>query len=171
MKELRGNLFDIECDALCITTNGFVKSNGECVMGKGCAKQVATMLPEVPRILGNILRSDGNHVHYLLTQNDVALLSYPVKPEVNSYMNSIDEVVSHMRNKFNIGDTVPGWACVADIEIIKRSAYELVKLVNTTDWSTVLIPRPGCGAGELSWDVVEPILSDILDDRFIAVTF
>ena len=29
MKEVRGELFTQEADAICITTNGFVKANGE----------------------------------------------------------------------------------------------------------------------------------------------
>ena len=41
MKEIRGDLFTQEADTICITTNGFVKANGECVMGRGCAKQLA----------------------------------------------------------------------------------------------------------------------------------
>ncbi len=27
MKEAKGNIFDVSCDALCITTNGFVKKD------------------------------------------------------------------------------------------------------------------------------------------------
>ena len=38
MKEITGNLFDQTADAICITTNGFVKDNGRCVAGRGCAK-------------------------------------------------------------------------------------------------------------------------------------
>lgn len=29
MKEEYGDILDMECDAVCITTNGFVKTNGE----------------------------------------------------------------------------------------------------------------------------------------------
>ena len=38
-------------------------------------------------------------------------------------------------------------------------------------WSKVLIPRPGCGYGELNWQDIKPLLESILDDRFISVTF
>jgi len=43
MKELRGNLFHTPCDVICITTNGFVKRNGEAVMGRGCAVQHSSL--------------------------------------------------------------------------------------------------------------------------------
>ena len=126
MLETKGNLFDIDCNALCITTNGFTKANGECVMGKGCAKQVADMLPEVPKLLGDAIKRDGNCVHHLLTNGDVALFSYPVKP-ISEYANEDkSNVVRHMQAKFKEGMAVPGGACIADIEIIKRSAREPV---------------------------------------------
>jgi hypothetical protein len=34
----------------------------------------------------------------------------------------------------------------------------------------VLVPRPGCGNGQLDWEDVKPILLDHFDDRFIVVT-
>jgi hypothetical protein len=36
----------------------------------------------------------------------------------------------------------------------------------------VVLPRPGCGAGELDWTrFVRPALTALLDDRFVAITF
>ena len=173
MNEATGNIFQTDCDAVVITTNGFVKANGECVMGKGCAKQVANMLPQVPKILGTLLKLHGNHVFHITSNNDTALLSFPVKPTSFVFQNELDceYIVKHMRYKFNVGAVVPGWACVADVEIIKQSALELVDYVNKTNWTCVVLPRPGCGAGELSWGIVKPILESILDDRFVCMTF
>lgn len=65
MKEMKGNMLDIECDALCITTNGFVKSNGECVMGKGIAKQIKQYFPNIPKDLGKLIKTKGNKVHLI----------------------------------------------------------------------------------------------------------
>ena len=58
-----------------------------------------------------------------------------------------------------------------DIEIIKQSAYQLVELADSNPWNTIVLPRPGCGAGELSWEQVEPVLANILDDRFKVITY
>ena len=69
MKELKGNMFNIECDALCITTNGFVKSNGECVMGRGCAKKIRQYYPNIAFDLGKLVKTEGNKVH-LIYQDD-----------------------------------------------------------------------------------------------------
>lgn len=172
MLEQRGNMFDISCDAMCITTNGFVKTNGECVMGRGIAKAIQQYLPDIPKVLGKAIQHKGNRVHLLyphVPDTHPAVLSFPVKP-VSKVCQSHDDYVSHMR--FNIGQTIPGWACKADISIIQRSAKELVELANAhPEWQKILIPRAGCGAGELRWDSVQPILAEILDDRFIAVTY
>jgi hypothetical protein len=50
MKEVFGDAFDLikNYDSLCITTNGYVKNNGACVMGRGIALTAARkyfMLP------------------------------------------------------------------------------------------------------------------------------
>jgi hypothetical protein len=50
-------------------------------------------------------------------------------------------------------------------EIIERSARELGALVGT---AKTLLPRPGCGPGELTWEVVAPVLS-FLPDNIIVV--
>lgn len=169
MKELKGNLFEIDADAICITTNGFVKSNGECVMGKGCAKQAATLIKELPLILGKSIKANGNIVQAIWEQNNTVLLAYPVKPISDTFNGH--NTVEHMKAKFKYGDTVPGWACKASITIIEQSAYQLLDITNEMGWSKVLIPRPGCGAGELNWQDIKPLLESILDDRFISVTF
>lgn len=169
MKEMRGNMFEIDCDALCVTTNGFVKANGECVMGRGIAKQIKQYIPTIAKDLGKLIKAKGNNVHLIYPKSDVpAVLSFPVKP-VSKICESHNDYVSHMN--FNIGDTIAGWACKADIEIIEKSAYQLAELANQNDWKTIILPRAGCGAGELEWVNVKPILDNILDDRFIAVTY
>jgi len=172
MKELKGDLWDTQCDAVCISTNGFVKNNGECVMGKGCAKEAAEYFPEIPKVLGDRIKKYGNVVNLLRHCDGVAILSFPVKPEKVVAENH-RMVVRHMQRTFKIADgsEVPGWACVADIEIIKRSAEQLVVLADKHGWKKVLIPRVGTGAGELDWKDVKPILDEILDDRFIAITY
>lgn len=156
MIEAYGNLWHWDADYRCITTNGYVKKNGEAVMGRGCAREAAKKWPELPEILGDMLRSDGNHVHelgYGIDRNGKyvscawEVLSFPVK--------------HHWRDK-------------ASLELIERSAQELVEFVDghDDDWDIdVVLPRPGCGNGQLAWEQVKPILEPILDDRFQVITF
>ena len=170
MQHIRGELFATDCDALVITTNGFVKANGECVMGKGCAAQAKRLMPELPRQLGNHIATNGNCVGLLQVHpSGVNVLSFPVKP-VSSQSNG-SNVVRHMRSQFPAGTTVPGWACVADLAIIRQSCKELKALADEHGWQTIALPRPGCGAGELSWEEVKPILEEELDERFVSVTY
>lgn len=81
-------------------------------------------------------------------------------------------VVRHLRQRFAIGQAVPGRACVADPALIAQSCLELVALADAHGWRRVLLPRPGCGAGGLDWaHDVRPRLCDLLDDRFTVITF
>lgn len=156
MLEKRGDLWTFQVDYRCITTNGFVKKNGEAVMGRGCAKQAATRWPGLPRVLGDLIHEYGNVTQEIgystLTDGEIKhcawdLVSFPVK--------------HHWREK-------------ADLALIERSAHQLVELVNEEpdpDEVEVVIPRPGCGNGQLDWEDVEPVIEPILDDRFTIITY
>lgn len=169
MKEAKGNMWDMSCDAICITTNGFVKSNGECVMGRGCAKEAAEYFPEIPKILGGKIKKNGNTVQTIRHFEGVAIVAFPVKPIVNSCKPYSRNVVTHMQDKYKVGDVVPGWACKADAEIIVRSLKQLITLADKNGWKNILIPRVGCGYGELDWKDVSSVLHKELDDRFTTV--
>jgi hypothetical protein len=56
-----------------------------------------------------------------------------------------------------------------DLRLIARSAEELRLLVDSSGWRRVVVPRPGCGGGGLSWKDVEPLLAPWLDERFIVI--
>ena len=63
------------------------------------------------------------------------------------------------------------WFENADIKLIEQSANQLVKLADNNNWNKILIPRPGCGNGNLKWSNVKPVLETIFDDRFHIVSF
>lgn len=171
MHEITGDMWSTECCAVCVTTNGFIKKNGENVMGAGCAKQAADYFPEIPYLLGKKLKQYGNVVQTIRHFEGVAIVAFPTKPEVNSYLNDVNEVVAHMRHVYkDEGCVVPGWACKAMLDIIKRSAEELVKLTDKHGWKKVVLPRPGCSNGGLDWKDVKPVLKGILDGRFYIIT-
>lgn len=56
------------------------------------------------------------------------------------------------------------------LRLIEQSCQELVQLTNQNKWSQVIVPRPGCGGGGLSWAEVEPILERYFDNRFTIIT-
>lgn len=191
MLEIVGDMWKegVNYDAVCITTNGFVKKNGEAVMGRGCAKEAAGFWWDIPHLLGDLIGDNGNVVQKLKVVmlppglrcapfTPVQLISFPVKPvEMPMTPQLVNtQVVVHMRDAFRFKRMVPGWACVAQLSIIKDSAHQLVELIHKINERSafatgrILLPRPGCGAGELRWEDVRPILSEILDDRFTVIT-
>ena len=170
MLEIYGNLFQEPADVICITTNGYVRTDGTAVMGKGCAREAVNLVPGIEHTLGSAIKRNGNVPNYLARSNGTNMYSFPVKPDSDIYRG--DNVVSHMANKFRQGQSVPGWACKADINIIRASAERMVVLADKYGWKKVVIPRPGCGAGELDWhNSIKPMLTNILDDRFHIITF
>ena len=147
MLEISGDIFDRDSwsykpttpeIALCVTTNGMVKANGQAVMGAGMAKAFTKIYPQLPVILGQRLACGGNQVHYLLTQNNVYILSFPTKHH---------------------------WRDSSDLALIKNSAQTLAELAILKPYCTFVLPRPGCGLGGLSWFMVRDAISPMLPDN------
>lgn len=144
MREATGDLWAYPCPAKIITTNGEVNRQGLAIMGRGIALDAATKWPHISKVLGQMLRTGGNHV-YSLGAVDVFggyfnLYSFPTK---------------------NL------WRNQSDIELIRQSAIELS---GRGEPHSFVLPRPGCGNGGLKWENVKPVLEPILDDRFIIVS-
>ena len=170
-----GNMFEADMDAIVITTNGFVKVNGHAVMGKGCAQYIAQMYPYMPDLLGTKLNAYGNHVMVLDTvhvpDGDISIVTFPVKPDY--IIKNGNNVVQHAMHRYADGDSVPGFHAKASTVLIADSLIELVVLADEHPaWKTIVMPRPGCGAGELSWEnQIKPMCEDVLDNRFHVYTW
>lgn len=150
MIERLASLWDEPCDARCITTNGFIKTNGTLVMGAGTAGQAQSRYPNFPKIAGLYVALHGNHVFpYTIEELRTNTMFYE-DDNTNYY---ITFPVKH------------AWYELADLELIERSAHELMKVIDRLDSKKVLLPLPGCGNGQLSWADVRPVLEPILDDR------
>ncbi len=142
MKEVFGNLWEFD-GIIAITTNGFVKRDGTCVMGRGCARQAAVRFPELPGKLASRISAEGNHVFNF---PEYRLITFPVKHN---------------------------WWEAADLDLIERSARELLKIIEVKKIKeAIYLPRPGCGNGRLKWEEVKKFLSPILKpDQFHIVTY
>lgn len=57
MKEIYANLWEVEADLRVVTTNGAVRRDGACVMGRGCAREAKERYPGVEYRLGSSSRS------------------------------------------------------------------------------------------------------------------
>lgn len=150
MIELTGNLWEWPADAHVITTNGSVTGAGRAVMGRGCAKEAAVMWPELQHELGALLTAYGNRVHLMtgyykrLDGRVYRLVTFPVKHH---------------------------WQDAADPQLIVKSLYQLTELATWNCWENVVMPRPGCGNGRLSWADVRTLLQAVLNDRFLVTTY
>ena len=174
MIEIRGDLWSHlgKADVICITTNGFIKSNGDAVMGRGCARQAARRYPDMLKILGEANRKEGwRYPTFLKQDQGTQIWSYPVKPDRIIGGAAPQQVVKHMRDKLDLYRDVPGWAALASPPLIWFSAARLVEQANRNNWQKIVIPRPGCGAGELKWSDIRQNLHKLLDDRFYSITF
>ena len=147
MLEITGNIFDPDswsCKpttpkiALCVTTNGEIKANGQAVMGAGMSKAFTLIYPQLPVILGQRLSGSGNQVHYLLTDGNVHILSFPTKHH---------------------------WRDSSDLALIENSARTLAELAILKPYCTFILTRPGSGLGCLSWSTVRNLIATILPNN------
>lgn len=159
MIEIKGNLWDFygktrnvdgepsHIYVICITTNGSVRTDGCAVLGRGCAREAAKKLRDLPRRLGELLQQRGNIVLRPYGNDDAypedMILTFPVK---------------HV------------WNRLADRLLIRESAYALAKRARGSDYIFIL-PRPGCGNGGLHWvHDVKPIIAPILPDNVLVIS-
>ena len=143
MIEIKGDLWDFCARpnfVICITTNGFIKSNGCIVMGRGCAHEALAYFPDIDLVLGNLVREYGN-IPFLINQH---VASFPVK--------------HHWKEP----------ASLALIEQSARAFID--HIVKMAKHMVFVLPRPGCGNGRLDWSVVKPILAPILPDNVLIIS-
>lgn len=136
MIEAKANIFTYPgMDAICFTSNGIVKQNGQLVMGAGIAAAFALKWPELPRIFGNMVKAGGNRV-YPAKMGNTNIVSFPTKHD---------------------------WKSPADLLLIVESAKQLALLSIEMDWKNVATVRPGCSNGQQSWSTVGPLLETVWD--------
>lgn len=129
---------------ICVTTNGFVKNNGCAVMGVGIAKQALNKYgPGLAKQLGTHIKQHGN---VLGVHWGLDLISFPVKHH---------------------------WKDHADPQLIEKSCVALKELLNILPANVrILLPRPGCGNGKLSYHAtIEPLLLTYFDDDQRVIVF
>lgn len=144
MIEQAGDLWTIPADFRVITTNGSIRHDGKAVMGRGCAKEAARFYPRFPRLLGQRLEASGNRVHFFSDRElgaSQGIFTFPVKHT---------------------------WHARADLALISRSTAEFARQLLAS--ATYVMPRPGCGNGQLAWKDVQPIVA-ALPNNVIVVHF
>lgn len=130
MIEEQGNVWlsQKRSDWIVILTNGSVNNKGQAIMGKGIALEAAQRFHNLPAQLGIRLKYDGNTVQCF---PEYGLFTFPTKQE---------------------------WYEPSNLKLIGRSCTTLVNMVSARGLAgRILIPRPGCGNGKLTWHQVKPV--------------
>ncbi len=140
MLEAKANLWDFPAEYRVVTTNGVTNIDSELVMGAGVALGAKQRFPDLPYKLGLWVEEYGNRPFLC---REEGLISLPTKRH---------------------------WKEDSDIELIVKSVKLLVAMVDKYGIQSVVMPRPGCGNGNLDWDSVRSRIEPLLDDRFTVVS-
>lgn len=148
MIKVRGDILSFkDADAICFTSNGIVKSNGELTMGAGCAKAFRDRFPNIARAAGVHVKTFGN---------------VPAVVGVDKSNGSNRCIVNF--------PTKNHWKAPADMDLIRQSAKKLVAIADRAGWKKVYLNFPGVGLGQLPKELVQEIIEPIFDDRFYIVS-
>lgn len=79
MIEVQQDLWTVDADVRCITTNGTVTGHGTNIMGGGCAAEAARLHPQLPARYGDFILKHGNHVFLVYP----GLVMFPTKETIS----------------------------------------------------------------------------------------
>ena len=115
-----------------ITTNSFVKNNGELVMEKGLAKEAKEKFSDLPKKCGDMILGMNCHMKFY-------------------GMMMISKYIGIFQVKYD-------WNDFANLEIIKNSTKMLDKLSRRNQEYVFNLNFPGIGNGRLTYNQVFPII-------------
>ncbi len=137
IREVAGNIWDWHERGhwVVVPTNGTVRADGACVMGRGLALEANRRFPGLARTVGQWIARHGNRVAVVPAYR---LFTLPVKDD---------------------------WRNLASIHLIRDSLRDLVYAREVRGGDDpqlraldVVLPRVGCGSGGLEWGRVRPEL-------------
>lgn len=114
-----------------------------------------------------------------LRRNGKAIMGKGVALEARNRYHDVEAILGSLIDRyhnhvFHLGynlisfPTKHHWRLDSDIQLIKRSAQELVALLKDNPAKRILLTRPGCGNGNLQWSEVKIAIQDILvNNKFI----
>jgi hypothetical protein len=134
MKEITGDLWDRH-DAgswIVVTTNGVIKRDGSCVMGRGIARQAKDRFPRLPFELGAKIEARGNVV---FSFPQYRIYTLPTKHD---------------------------WRERADLDLIVSGCHQLVEIVTTDQVVYLVRPGCGNGglAWNIVQSAIAPVLDN-----------
>ena len=141
MTRRQGNMFDEyeKADLFCVTANSYVRDDGALTMGAGAAKQLRVWMRPQPYAgrLGSFVEMECGHLGvYGLLEADGRIALFQTK--------------THWKQK-------------ARLEVIGKSAMQLIKWTAKHPRGTVYLNYPGIGCGGLQKSRVRPIIEELPD--------
>jgi len=144
-----GNMLDIlkkEGDGLLLFTGNSVVNDGRLVMGAGVAKEIRTICPSAPRVLGSqVMNLNAIGVQYgvLIYEHDALYIN---GTRIGAFQTKID------------------WRNPSTLALIGYSTQSLLDHLNHYPGTTrVDMNYPGIGLGGLRMEDVAPIISILPD--------
>jgi hypothetical protein len=136
----RGQMWNAyyKSDAFCITTNSYIRNDGNLVMGRGIARTARDVIDGIDKKFGNRIRNRCGHL------GTYGLL--PADPK-SSRMVAF-QVKTHFKNS-------------ADTDLIQQSAEKLRTVAIQNSNRRFDLNYPGIGAGRLNLKKVKPIVSEL----------
>jgi len=185
MREIRGNLFTVKADAICIPVDGSVVIEETELLGKAVkiAKhvfrsevgiQAQALWPDLSELVGWWISRCGAVPGIVkVVSGPKVILPFFTKP---AGFTARDRVLPAFRDTKISGGYYPGYFSCGDLKLMEENAAVLTMLVDTYGWKTVAIPRFGCGTGKMQWEgqmrdflhTIFPPQTDE-DDRFLLV--
>jgi len=165
MKIKKANVFnESHLDAICITTNGFIKRGNRATVGRGIAKTCNELCEGFDLKLGSYILTNGHCVDVIMKYKGFDIISFPTKPSTFT-PESKDDILPQYGH-FIGRSSLPGFMAKSDMKLIEKSLKELVELTNQKEYNNVGLPIPGIGCGELNKEDVIVLCRKYLDDRF-----
>ncbi len=154
MLERKGDMFqswinlepqDRSQTGLCVTTNAYINSRGQLVMGRGAALQAATLEPYIKT----------RYATYLL-ENKLNWSTANQKPVYGHY---------HPHGmRIGIFQVKYMWNTPAEIDLIKRSTEMLNEYLHREGYPPYWLNFPGIGNGRLNVDDVREVIKTLPDN-------
>lgn len=192
MREEKGDIWTFikenKVNFILCPVNGWINDKTKKVpFGAGFAAQIKEKYPGVEALLASFIlsyekrdgytRAEKANIPYIIEYplgGDPVIVSFPSKPQ---WCWDVYDLISKYRPAVigpveESGGPWPGWQSKSLITLIARSAKLFRAYIDDLQSSEPLItvlPRVGCGLGELRWEEVKGILNKYFDERFISI--
>lgn len=159
---IAGDIFDYigKADAICITTNGTIKKNGELVMSAGISKAFYDKYKNqvnIAKILANKL-CGGKAIPGTIVDEKQNICYRCITAEEN---NGTNVVSFPTKNNFRSNSS---------INLIERNAIRLRWFADHYKLNKVVLPSPINSLGKLTKEDIYEVLNKYFDQRFFIIT-